>query len=88
VKELQFTSSIADGLNPFVGTVLDMQGIEVLIGYADRYDSKLVKEARMFSQKGRGYEKIAKHISEKTNENIPAQTIWFWVNKRNKYVRI
>jgi len=82
VKALQFPPSIVNQLHPFLNTMLDMQGIRRLVGYADRYDSKLVKEARKLRQKGWRYEKIAKYVSEKTNKNISAQTIWYWVNKR------
>jgi len=82
VKAIQFPPSIADQLHPFVGTMLDMQGIKKLVGYADRYDSKLVKEARRLRRKGWNYEKIARRISDKTNKNISAQTIWYWVNKK------
>jgi len=62
--------------------MLGMHGIKRLVGYAVRYDTKLVKEAGRLRKKGWGYEKIARHISEKTNKNISAQTIWYWVNKR------
>ena len=41
VKALQFPPSIADKLHPFVGTMLGMHGIKRLVGYADRYDSKV-----------------------------------------------
>ncbi len=82
VKAIQFPPSIADQLHPFVGTMLDMQGIRKLVGYADRYDSKLVKEAQKLRKKGWGYERIARYISDKTNKNISAQVIWYWVNKR------
>jgi len=82
VKALQFSPSVADQLHPFVGTMLDMQGIKKLVGYADRYDWNLVREARKLRQKGWRYEKIAKHISDKVKRNISAQTIWYWVNKR------
>jgi len=82
MKALQFPPSVADELHPFVSTMLDMQGIKKLVGYADRYDSKLVKEAKRLRQKGWGYEKIARHISDKIKGDISAQTIWYWVNKR------
>jgi len=82
VKAIQFPPSIADQLHPFVGTMLDMQGIKMLVGYADRYDSKLVKEAQKLRKKGWGYERIARRISDKTNKNISAQIVWYWVNKR------
>lgn len=82
MKALQFPPSIADQIHPFVSTMLDMQGIRRLVGYADRYDSKLVKEARRLRQKGWGYEKIAKHISEEIKADISVQTIWYWVNKK------
>jgi len=82
VKALQFSPSVADQLHPFVGTMLDMQGIKKLVGYADRYDSKIVKEARKLREKGWGYEKIARHISEKVGKKLSAQIIWYWVHKR------
>jgi len=82
LKALQFPPSVVDKLHPFVDTMLDMQGIKKLVGYADRYDWNLVKEARKLRQKGWRYEKIAKHISEKMNKKLSAQTIWYWVNKR------
>ncbi len=82
VKALRFPPSIVDSLHPFISTMLDMQGIKRLVGYADRYDSKHVKEARKLRRRGWGYEKIARRISKKTNKNISAQTIWYWVNKR------
>ncbi len=82
LKALRFPPSIADQLHPFVGTMLDMQGIRKLAGYADRYDSKFVKEARKLRQKGWKYEKIADHISDKIGAELSAQTIWYWVNKR------
>jgi len=88
VKALQFSPSVADQLHPFVNTMLDMQGIKKLVGYADRYDTKLVKEARKLREKGWGYQKIANHISERIKGDLSAQTVWYWVNKRNKYVRI
>jgi len=59
-----------------------MQGIKRLVGYADRYDSKIVKEARILREKGWGYEKIARHISEKVGKKLSAQIVWYWVNKR------
>ncbi|UZE92534.1 MAG: DUF1699 family protein [Methanosarcinales archaeon] len=62
VKAIQFPPSIADQLHPFVGTMLDIQGIKKLAGYADRYDSKLVSEARQLRRKGWKYEKIARRI--------------------------
>jgi len=82
VRALQFPPSVAGQLHPFVSAMLDMQGIKKLVGYADRYDTRLVKEARKLRQNGWGYEKIARHISDKTSRNISAQTIWYWVNKR------
>jgi len=82
VKALQFPPSIADQLHPFVSTMLDMQGTKKLVGYADRYDSKFIKEARTLREKGWRYKRIARRISEKTKKNISAQTIWYWVNKR------
>jgi len=82
VKALQFSPSVADQLHPFVSTMLDMQGIKKLVGYADRYDSKLVKEAKKLRQKGWGYEKIARHISKKTGSKLSAQIVWYWVHKR------
>jgi len=60
VKALQFPPSIVDSLHPFIGTMLDMQGIKRLVGYADRYDSKLVREARKLRERGWRYEKIAR----------------------------
>jgi len=86
VKVLRFPPSIVDSLHPFVHTMLDMHGIKRLVGYADRYDWNLVKEARKLRQKGWRYEKIAKHISNKVKRNISAQTIWYWVNKRKEGV--
>ncbi|UZE92478.1 MAG: DUF1699 family protein [Methanosarcinales archaeon] len=86
VKALRFPPSIVDSLHPFVHTMLGMHGIKRLVGYADRYDSKLVSKARQLRQKGWRYEKIARHISEKTNKNISAQTIWYWVNKRKQHI--
>jgi len=82
VRTLQFPPSVADQLHPFVSTMLDMQGIKKLVGYADRYDSKFVREAREFRQKRWGYEKIAKHLSEKAGKKLSAQIVWYWVNKR------
>jgi len=82
VKAIQFPPSIADQLHPFVGTMLDMQGIRMLVGYADRYDSKFIKEARTLREKGWGYEKIARHISKKTGSKLSAQIVWYWANKR------
>jgi len=82
VKALQFPPSVAGQLHPFVSTMLDMQGIRRLVGYADRYDSKLVKEARKLRRRGWGYEKIARHISEKTGKKVSTQIAWYWVNKR------
>jgi len=84
VKALQFPPSFVNNLHPFVDGMLKMQGVEKAVGYADRYDAKLVNEARTLRQKGWGYEKIAQHISEKTNKNVSAQTIWYWVNRRKK----
>jgi len=84
LKALRFPPSIVDSLHPFMSTMLDMEGIKRLVGYADRYDSKFVKEARKLRQKGWGYEKIAKRISKKIGKKIPAQTIWYWVNKRKE----
>jgi len=82
VKALQFPPSVAGQLHPFVSTMLDMQGIKKLVGYADRYDSKLVKEARRLRRKGWVYEKIAIHISDKTGKKISTQIVWYWVHKR------
>jgi len=82
LKALQFSPSVADQLHPFVSTMLDMQGIKKLVGYADRYDSKFVKEARRLRQKGWGYERIAKHLSEKAGKKLSAQIVWYWVKKR------
>jgi len=82
VKALQFPPSIVDSLHPFISTMLDMQGIKKLVGYADRYDSKIVKEARTLRKKGWGYEKIARHISEKVGRKVSTQIAWYWVNKR------
>ncbi|UZE92073.1 MAG: DUF1699 family protein [Methanosarcinales archaeon] len=82
VKAIQFPPSIADQLHPFVGTMLDMQGIKKLVGYADRYDAKLVSKARKLRRKGWKYEKIADHISDNIGAELSAQTIWYWVNKR------
>jgi len=82
VKALQFSPSVADQLHPFVSTMLDMQGIRKLVGYADRYDSKFIKEARRLRQKGWGYERIARHISKKTGSKLSAQIVWYWVHKR------
>jgi len=82
VKAIQFPPSIADQLHPFVGTMLDMQGIRMLVGYADRYDSKFIKEARTLREKGWGYEKIARHLSKKTGSKLSAQIVWYWVHKR------
>jgi len=82
VKALQFPPSIADSLHPFISTMLDMQGIKKLVGYADRYDSKFIKEARTLRKKGWGYEKIARHISKKTGTKLSAQIVWYWVHKR------
>ncbi len=82
VRAIQFPPSIADSLHPFIGTMLDMQGTKMLVGYADRYDPKLVKEARKLREKGWRYERIASHVSKKTGKNVSAQVIWYWVNKR------
>jgi len=82
VKALQFPPSIVDSLHPFISTMLEMQGIKKLVGYADRYDSKIVKEARTLREKGWGYEKIARHISKKTGRKVSTQIAWYWVNKR------
>jgi len=82
VKALQFPPSIVNQLHPFLDTMLEMQGIKKLVGYADRYDPKLVRETRKLRQKGWGYEKIANHISDKIEGDISAQTVWYWVNKR------
>jgi len=82
VKALQFPPSIVDSLHPFISTMLDMQGIRKLVGYADRYDSKFIKEARRLRQKGWRYERIAMHLSEKTSSKLSAQIIWYWVHKR------
>jgi len=82
VKAFQFPPSVVDELHPFVGTMLDMQGIKSLVGYADRYDSKIVKEARKLREKGWGYEKIARHISEKVGKKLSAQIVWYWTHKR------
>jgi len=83
VRALQFPPSIAGRLHPFVSTMLDMQGIKRLVGYANRHDSNLVKEARMLRQKRWGYEKIAKHISEEIKGDLSTQTVWYWVNTRS-----
>jgi len=82
VRAFQFPPSIADKLHPFVSTMLKMQGIKRSVGYADRYDPKLVKEARRLRKKGWWYEKIAQHISDKTGKKVSAQIVWYWVNKR------
>jgi len=82
VKALQFPPSIVDSLHPFISTMLEMQGIRKLVGYADRYDSKFVKEARKLRKRGWGYEKIARHLSEKAGKKLSAQIVWYWVNKR------
>jgi len=84
VKAIQFPPSIVDALHPFMERLLAMQGIKMLVGYANRYDSKLVSEARTLREKGWGYEKIARHISEKVGKKVSAQTVWYWVNKRRK----
>jgi len=83
VRALQFPPSIVDKLHPFVNTMLEMQDIKRLVGYANRHDSKLVKEARMLRQRRWGYEKIANHISEKIKGDLSAQTVWYWVNTRS-----
>jgi len=59
-----------------------MQGIKRLVGYADRYDSKLVREARKLRERGWRYEKIARHLSEKAGKKLSAQIIWYWTHKR------
>jgi len=82
LKALQFSPSVADELHPFVGTMLDMQGIKRLVGYADRYDSKFIKEARTLRKKGWRYERIAMHLSKKTGSKLSAQIVWYWTHKR------
>jgi len=82
VKALQFPPSVVGELHPFVDTMLDMQGIKKLVGYADRYDPKFVREARKLRQKGWRYEKIARHISDKVGKKLSAQIVWYWTHKR------
>ena len=82
VKALQFPPSIVEALHPFLDRLLAMQGIKKLVGYADRYDAELVKEALKLREKGWRYERIAMHLSKKAGKDISAQVIWYWVNKR------
>jgi len=62
--------------------MLDMQGIRRLVGYAARYDSKIVKEARKLREKGWRYERIAMHLSKKPGSKLSAQIVWYWTHKR------